>query len=76
MTSHLKEVLERVETWSEQDQEKLAQVILEVEAQLLVSNDLTPEQLKAIDEGVAAADRGEIASDEQVKALFAKFRRS
>lgn len=76
MTSHLKEVLERVETWSEQDQEKLAQVILEVEAQLLVSNDLTPEQLKAIDEGVAAADRGEIASDERVKALFAKFRRS
>lgn len=76
MTSHLKEVLERVETWSEQDQEKLAQVILEVEAQLLVSSDLTPEQLKAIDEGVAAADRGEIASDEQVKALFAKFRRS
>lgn len=76
MTSHLKEVLERVETWSEQDQEKLAKVILEVEAQLLMSDDLTPEQLKAIDEGVAAADRGEIASDEQVKALFAKFRRS
>jgi predicted transcriptional regulator len=43
---------------------------------LLVSNDLTPEQLKAIDEGVAAADRGEIASDEQVKNLFAKFRRA
>ena len=76
MTSHLKEVLERVETWSEQDQEKLAQVILEVEAQLLMSDDLTPEQLKAIDEGVAAADRGEIASDKQVKALFAKFRRA
>ncbi|MCX7296084.1 MAG: hypothetical protein WCG00_16930 [Hyphomicrobiales bacterium] len=76
MTSHLKEVLERVETWSEQDQEKLAKVILEVEAQLLMSDDLTPEQLKAIDEGVAAADRGEIASDKQVKALFAKFRRA
>ncbi len=76
MTSHLKEVLERVETWSEQDQEKLAQVILELEAQLLMSDELTPAQLKAIDEGVAAADRGEIASDQQVKALFAKFRRS
>lgn len=76
MTSHLKEVLERVETWSEQDQEKLAQVILELEAQLLMSDELTPAQLTAIDEGVAAADRGEIASDQQVKALFAKFRRS
>ncbi|MBI1203066.1 MAG: hypothetical protein GC182_11200 [Rhodopseudomonas sp.] len=76
MTSHLKEVLERVETWSEQDQEKLAQVILEVEAQLLISDDLTQEQLTAIDEGVAAADRGEIATDEKVKSLFAKFRRS
>ena len=75
MTSQLKEVLERVETWSEQDQDKLAQVILEVEAQLLVSDDLTPEQLKAIDEGVAAVDRGEIASEERVKAVFAKFRR-
>lgn len=31
-----------------------------------------PDELKAIDEGLAAIERGEIASDEEVEAVFAK----
>jgi predicted transcriptional regulator len=34
----------------------------------------TPEELKAIDEAIAEVERGEIASDEEVEAVFAKYR--
>ena len=32
------------------------------------------EELRAIDEAIAELDRGEVASDEQVRAVYAKFR--
>jgi predicted transcriptional regulator len=34
----------------------------------------TPEELRAIDAAVAAIDAGEIATDAEVQAAFAKFR--
>jgi predicted transcriptional regulator len=42
------------------------------------SNDLfhvSPDELKAIDDALAAVERGEIASDEEVEAVFTKYRR-
>jgi hypothetical protein len=36
----------------------------------------SPEELKLIDEALAAIARGEIASDEEVEAVFAKYRLS
>jgi hypothetical protein len=36
----------------------------------------SPEELKAIDEALEAVARGEIATDEEVEAVFAKFRQS
>lgn len=35
----------------------------------------TPEELEGIDRGIAAADRGEFATPEQVEAELRKFRR-
>ena len=35
----------------------------------------TPEELRDIDEAIAAVRRGEIASKEEVEAVFAKYRR-
>ena len=75
MTINLKKVLTRAESWSEQDQEELAQVALEIEARRHGLYQATPDELKAIDEGLAEIERGEIASDEEVEAVFAKFRR-
>jgi hypothetical protein len=74
MTINLKKVLTRAETWSEQDQEELAQVALEIEARRHGVYHATPEELKAIDEALAEVARGEIASDEEVQAVFAKYR--
>lgn len=75
MAINLKNVLARAETWSEQDQEELAQVALEIEARRHGLYRASPEELRAIDEALAAVERGEIASDEEVEAVFAKYRR-
>jgi hypothetical protein len=64
----VKAVLERVPTW----QQELEEVALEIEAELAGADyDATPEELAAIDEGLV----GEAASDEEVKAAFALFRK-
>jgi len=76
MTINLKKVLTRAETWSEQDQEELAQVALEIEARRHGLYRASPDELKAIDEALAAVARGEIASDEEVEAVFAKYRKA
>jgi hypothetical protein len=76
MTINLKKVLARAESWSEQDQEELAQVVLEIEARRHGVYHASPDELKAIDEGLAAIERGEIASDQEVEAVFAKYRRA
>jgi hypothetical protein len=74
MTINLKNVLARAETWSEQDQEELAQLALEIEARRHGLCHASTEELKAIDEALAAVARGEIASDKEVDAVFAKSR--
>jgi predicted transcriptional regulator len=76
MNAILKDILTRAETWSDEDQEELAQVALEIEARRHGVYHATPEELRAIDEALAAVARGEIATDEQVEAVFAKYRRS
>jgi hypothetical protein len=69
----VKAVLERVPTWPEDRQQDLAELALEIEAELAGADyDPTPDELAAIDEGLA----GEAASDEEVKAAFALFRKA
>lgn len=76
MNISLKKMLARAETWSDQDQEELAQLALEIEARRHGLYHASPAELKAIDEALAAVARGEIASDEEVEAVFAKYRRA
>lgn len=76
MTINLKNVLARAESWSDQDQEELAQVALEIEARRHGLYHASPEELKAIDAALEAVARGEIASDEEVEAVFAKYGRA
>lgn len=74
MTIRLKNVLSRAESWSEQDQEELAQVALEIEARQHGAYHASPEELRAIDDALAAVARGEVATDEEVEAVFARYR--
>lgn len=74
MTVNLKKVLQLVQTWSEEDQEELAQIALEIEARRHGVYHATPEELKDIDEALAEIARGELASEGEVEAIFAKYR--
>jgi hypothetical protein len=76
MKAILKKVIELAEGWSEKDQEELAQAALEIEARRGGVYHASGEELRAIDEALAAVERGEIATDEEVQAVFAKFRAS
>jgi hypothetical protein len=68
----VKAVLERIPTWPEDRQQELAGVALEIEAQLAGDEyEATPEELAAIDEGFS----GEPASEDEVAAAFALFRK-
>jgi hypothetical protein len=69
----VKAVLERVPTWPVDRQQELAEVALEIEAELTGANyDATTDELAAIDEGLA----GKAASEEEVKAAYALFRKA
>ena len=76
MNADLRIMLARAEHWPEEDQEELAQVALEIEARRHGVYHATPEELTAIDEALAAVARGEVASDEDVAAVFAKYRQA
>ena len=69
----LKAVLARVSTWPEERQRQLAELVLEIEAEMSDrAYEASAEELRAIDEGLA----GEAASQEEVDAAFASFRRT
>jgi hypothetical protein len=72
MVTKLKDVLERVHTWPERAQERLAEIALEIEADLNGAYRATADELMDIDE----ADRGGVATDQEVEAAFRSFRRS
>lgn len=75
-SSDLKLLLERAETWPETAQAELIAVAKEIEQELNDSTyDATDEELRIIDEAVASLDAGEAATEAEVEAAFAKFRR-
>jgi hypothetical protein len=69
-----KDIMERVEAWPDADQAELLEYALEIEARREGPFEPTPEELRDIDEAIAAVRRGEVASKEEVEAVFAKYR--
>jgi predicted transcriptional regulator len=75
MNAKLKDILERVEVWPQAAQDQLADIALEIEAELSGTYDASPEELEAIDRGLQDIAEGRLATDEQVEAVLAKYRR-
>jgi hypothetical protein len=71
MSPKVKEILQHVASWPEDDQEELAELARDIEARRSGMYVATPEELSAIDE----AQRSGIASDQEVEAAFRSFRR-
>ena len=75
MNAKLKDIIARVETWPEWAQEQAVDLLLALEQEQAEPYQATQEELTAIDRGLRDAAEGRFATDEEVEAVFAKYRR-
>jgi hypothetical protein len=72
----LSRALERIEEWPAEAQDQLAAIALDIDAGL---RDLpyqpSDEELAGIDRGLRDAEQGRFATEVEVEAAYAKFRR-
>jgi hypothetical protein len=66
----VKDILDRVLTWPQEDQEKIARFLRQFE-QRRAGDDITDEEWKIIEERAARRD---LATDEEVEAVFGRYR--
>lgn len=72
----IKEILQRAEGWPESAQADLAQAALEIEKELQQDTyTATAEEVAGIERGLQQAEQGLFATDAEVEAIFAKYRR-
>ena len=71
----LKTLLERVQSWPEEARDELVAVANQIESELRGRDYLaTREELQIIDAAIASIDGGDVASEAEIKAAFARFR--
>jgi predicted transcriptional regulator len=70
MTPSTKKLLEQVESWPPEDQEELAGLAREIEARRAGVYVLDADEETAIREGLAELDRGEWASEEEMRLFW------
>ena len=75
-TKLLEDVLERVETWPKERREDAAWLLMSMEVQDASPYRLTDEQREQVRAALEEAERGEFASDEEVAAVFDRYRRA
>jgi hypothetical protein len=72
--SEVDEVLERVRTWPAEDQEEAALLLLALEERRLGAYEPDPEELAEIEAALEEAEREDPVPDEEIKALFDRYR--
>jgi hypothetical protein len=70
MSPAIKQIIERAESWPEEDQEELAEIARQIEARRTGVYRATADELRTLHE----ADRSGTASEEEVEAAFRSFR--
>jgi predicted transcriptional regulator len=73
MNATLKHLIPTIDSWPDEDQAALAEIAREIEARRAGVYVMTPDEERAINEGLAQADRGEFVSEETISALWSKF---
>ena len=75
MNAKLKDIIERVETWPQEAQEEAVESLLAIEQEFAEPYELTEGDRAAIDRSLDDLRHGRLATDEQVAALFNRYRR-
>jgi hypothetical protein len=70
MTPMTRKLLEQVESWPQEDQAELADVVREIEARRTGVYVVDADEETAIREGIAELDRGEWVSEEDMRAFW------
>jgi predicted transcriptional regulator len=76
MIAALKSLVPAIEAWPDEDQALLVETARMIEAQRRGVYHATDEELTGIERGLADAEAGRFASDEQLEEVLAKFRRA
>jgi hypothetical protein len=77
MTKVWDNLLQRIRSWPENAQQELAELAAEIDSEVTGgAYKPTPTELVGIDRGLRDAENGRFASESEVDALFAKYRRS
>jgi hypothetical protein len=72
MTKLFEQAVETVRALPPEMQDDLARMLLQLAGEDQAVVQLTPEEEASFDESLAQAERGEFATDEQVRAIWAK----
>ncbi len=70
----LEVLLDSVSTWPEEAQEELLRSFSEIQTKYLGAYQLNDEERAAVRRGLAEMRAGQVASDEEVAALFNRYR--
>jgi len=70
MNPRTQALLEKVQSWPEEDQEELADVAREIESRRTGIYRLSDDERAAVQKGIDDALRGDFASDEEMKEFF------
>ncbi|HEX8664521.1 MAG TPA: hypothetical protein VF744_10875 [Beijerinckiaceae bacterium] len=71
----IESVLNRVLDWPVERQKNAVRMLLDMEKQDSYEFELSEEERADLREALAEAERGEFATDEEVEAVFARYRR-
>lgn len=69
-------IFERVRNWPAERQEDAAEMLLRMEEQGVEPYKLDEDERLEIEAALAEAERGEFASDEEVEAVFNRYRQA
>jgi predicted transcriptional regulator len=72
----LQALLDRVPTWPQELQEDVLALLQFYERELHDPYELTDEDKAAVERGLADAEAGRFATDQEMEELFARYRRS
>ena len=73
MSLGTRELLEKIASWPEEDQQELAEVAAEIEARRTGRYVLTDDERTAVNNGLQQVQRGEFVSDEEMQSFWKRF---